>query len=79
MFKYGKEFSMRASALIGAVMLAMALAGCGGGKDKVKLSPSQLAPETADLLKALPRGLVGDGENVSHSYETLRGDSGTPQ
>ena len=66
---------MRQAYWISLLTAVLLLAGCGGGSAKFKLSPEQLGQETGQQIKSLPKGLVGDDANSSHSYEILRGDS----
>lgn len=70
-----RDIGVRPAYWISLFAAALLLAGCGGGSAKFKLSPEQLGEETAGQIKRLPRGLIGDEANESHSYETLRGDS----
>ncbi|RME62373.1 MAG: hypothetical protein D6782_12335 [Alphaproteobacteria bacterium] len=65
---------MRLRMLAAATLVAAGLGACGSSGKKAKLSPEQLGPQTAEQIKHLPRGLIGDSENASHSYETLGGD-----
>lgn len=67
------------------IALAASLAGCGifgGGNSGSEASAEPPVdsnrPATKELLKTLPRGLIGDTQNALHTNEELKGDGGTP-
>lgn len=70
--------------LIVTLLLAASLGGCSifGGKDKTEASAEPPVdanrPSTKALLKGLPKGLIGDTDNVSYTNEELKGDGGRP-
>lgn len=63
--------------IIGMVIAAFAIAACNGNKaykeGPLALSDSDLGPETKEVIKALPGGLVGDKENARYSNRDQRG------
>ena len=67
------------------IFLAATLAGCGifgGGKSKQEAAakpPVDLdRPATKEIIKSLPKGLIGDTQNARHTNEELKGDGGKP-
>lgn len=71
--------------LLATVFLAAILAGCGifgGGKSKQGAAaepPVDLdRPAIKEIIKSLPKGLIGDTQNARHTNEELKGDGGKP-
>lgn len=65
--------------ILGLSAGALALTACGGDKPAPLAVPeSELGPDTRDIIKELPSGLVGDTENARYTGETLRGEDETP-
>ncbi|MCH7806136.1 MAG: hypothetical protein IH995_03215 [Proteobacteria bacterium] len=68
----------RALFFTGLVLSVLLIAGCGGTKVEregpLAISDADLGPETKNLIKELPGGLVGDKDNARHTNETLRGE-----
>jgi hypothetical protein len=71
--------------LVVALFLAATLAGCGvfgGGKGKTEAAArppvDSNRPPTKDIIKSLPKGLIGDSQNARHTNEELKGDGGKP-
>lgn len=65
--------------IFGLGAATLALAACGGDKiEPLAVPESELGPDTGDLIKELPGGLVGDRENARYTGETLRGEDETP-
>lgn len=64
---------------VGIVFAFLALAACGG-KDKedvaepLSVEVDDLGPNTKDLVKDLPKGLIGDKENARYTTDNLRGE-----
>ena len=57
----------------------LALVACGGAKKEdiegpLAVAEDELGPDTKDVVKDLPRGLVGDKENAKYTNDNLRGE-----
>ena len=70
--------------LFAIIFLALTLAGCGifgGGKNKEAAAEPPVdsnRPATKEIIKSLPKGLIGDNQNARHTNEELKGDGGKP-
>ena len=64
--------------LFGVLFGFLALAACSGNKAEregpLAVSTEELGPDTEDLVKDLPKGLVGDQENARYTNDNLRGE-----
>ena len=61
------------------LLACLVLAACAGAKKEdiegpLALAEDELGPETKDLVKDLPKGLVGDAENARYTNDNLRGE-----
>jgi len=68
----------RAPIFIGLLLAALAIAGCSNDKalreGPLAISDDQLGPDTKELVKTLPGGLVADTANARYSSQPLRGE-----
>ncbi len=75
---HGIEKMKRALFYTGLISSVLLVAACGGTKVErtgpLAISDADLGPETKDLIKDLPGGLVGDKDNARYTNATLRGE-----
>lgn len=68
----------RALFFTGLILSIFLIYGCGSSKVEregpLAIPDADLGPETKDLIKELPGGLVGDKDNVRYTNENLRGE-----
>lgn len=68
----------RATFIIGLIIGALIIGACSGNKKEregpLAVQEAQLGPETKELIKDLPDGLIGDTVNARHSNQPLRGE-----
>ena len=62
----------------GLILSVFLIAACGGNKKEregpLAIADADLGPDTKDLIKELPEGLVGDKINARHTSQALRGE-----
>lgn len=56
------------------VLMSTVLSGCGifGGKDQSPLQIQNVGPSIKEVLKPLPKDLVGDEDNKLYGFDELR-------
>ncbi len=68
----------RATFLIGLIIGTLIIGACSGSKKEregpLAVQESQLGPVTKELVKGLPKGLIGDTANARHTSQQLRGE-----
>ncbi len=68
----------RAIFFTGLLLSAFSIAACSGDKSSsegpLAVRAEQLGPVTEDLVKDLPKGLIGDTANARYSSQQLRGE-----
>jgi len=68
----------RALFLTGLILSVFLVAACSGRKEEregpLAIQDADLGPDTKDLIKELPKGLVGDKENARYTATPLKGE-----
>ena len=64
--------------IFGLILSVFLIAACSGNKEgrqgPLAIAEADLGPDTKDLIKELPQGLVGDKINARHTNQDLRGE-----